>query len=264
MKSVAAILFAGLAAAVPVQKRGVSTVVVVETVFQTSTKWVDANAAAYTPPSNYAAHTVSSSVSAYATPSSTSTSSFSSVTTTPSSSSSSVPSSSTTASTSSSITTTSSSILSISTSIPVVTSTSSSSSVYVPSSTSSSAAPSSTAPSGDGSAYGPTYSGDITYYTPGTGSCGLVNSSSDPIVAISHVIMEAAGVANPNKNPNCGRRVKITYGGVDTIATVTDTCPGCTEGSLDLTESLFYAVAPSGDGRVHDVSWCFIDPPQSY
>lgn len=260
MKSAVALLFAGLAAAVPLQKRGVSTVVVVETVFQTSTKWVDANAAAYTQPassshqsstpSTYAAPSTTSSVSAYVAPTTSSTSTSVSVYSTPTP----TPSSSTTTS----VVPTSTS----STSAAYVTPTTTSTSAYVPTSTSSSAAASATA--GTGGSTGETYTGDITYYTPGMGSCGIENTSSDMIVAISHVLMESAGVANPNKNPYCNRTIMISYNGNEVPATVTDTCPGCEEGSIDLTEALFYKVAPSGDGRVHDVKWWFTSGPNSY
>jgi expansin (peptidoglycan-binding protein) len=61
--------------------------------------------------------------------------------------------------------------------------------------------------------------------------------------------------ANPNANPLCGKTINIYYNGNVHQARIFDTCPTCAEGSLDLSPSLFQAVAPNGDGRVHGVSW---------
>ncbi|KAI7185467.1 hypothetical protein KC343_g23223, partial [Hortaea werneckii] len=122
-------------------------------------------------------------------------------------------------------------------------------SAYEPSSTS--AAPASTADSAPGS----TYTGDITHYSPGLGSCGWTSSSSDNIVAIAHGIMDNG--ANPNNNPLCGQTITISYQGSTHQAKVVDTCPGCEDAAIDLSPSLFEAVAPNGDGRVHGVEWWF-------
>lgn len=99
------------------------------------------------------------------------------------------------------------------------------------------------------------YTGDITYYDAGMGSCGLTNSNADYIVAIAAVDMGYS--ANPNLNPNCGRKITIEYEGRTHDATVVDTCPECASGSIDLTPTLFQAVAPKGDGRVKGVNWWF-------
>lgn len=118
--------------------------------------------------------------------------------------------------------------------------------------------PSSSPSGGSGGApSGNTYSGDITYYTPGLGSCGVTNSDSDSIVALAHDMMEAEGVANPNDNPLCGKSITISYGGKTAQATIEDTCPGCAHGSLDLTPSLFQVFAPLGTGRVSGVEWWY-------
>lgn len=245
MKYAVALLLAGLAAAIPVQKRGVSTVVVVETVYQTSTKWVDANAAEYTP-SSYTSSTTtisaSASTSTTATVTPTTTSTFVSAST----------------STTSSVVVPTPTTTSSSTSVYVAQTTSSTTSAYVaPTTSTTTPAAVATPPAVSyGSGSGTTYTGDITYYTPGVGSCGWTNTSSDSIVAISVSLMDTKSNGNPNTNPWCGTKIMISYNGVETPATIVDTCMGCEiEGSLDLTESLFKAVAPNGDGRVHGVSW---------
>ncbi|GAB1742611.1 hypothetical protein NU219Hw_g8149t1 [Hortaea werneckii] len=117
--------------------------------------------------------------------------------------------------------------------------------------TSTSAAPASSADSAPGT----TYTGDITHYSPGLGSCGWTSSSSDAIVAIAHGIMDNG--ANPNNNPLCGQYITISYQGSTHQAKVVDTCPGCEDAAIDLSPSLFETVAPNGDGRVHGVEWWF-------
>ncbi|KAE9964261.1 hypothetical protein BLS_008504 [Venturia inaequalis] len=101
-----------------------------------------------------------------------------------------------------------------------------------------------------------TSTGDMTYYDVSVGltSCGLTGSNSDFLVAMNKPDM-ANGV-NPNNNPNCNKYINIYYNGAGPfLGKVVDTCPECVSGAIDVTDSLFKAVAPSGDGRVHGVSW---------
>ncbi|CAF9940887.1 hypothetical protein IMSHALPRED_002207 [Imshaugia aleurites] len=99
------------------------------------------------------------------------------------------------------------------------------------------------------------YTGDLTYYTPGQGSCGETNTNGDAIVAISHLLM--SNPANPNANPVCNKQISIhnPTTGTNTIATVTDTCMGCAIDDIDVPQDLFNIVAPSGNGRVHGIEW---------
>lgn len=143
------------------------------------------------------------------------------------------------------------------------------SSAYVAPTTSTSSAPaatSSTSSSGSGESSGPgaagtSYTGDLTWYDTGLGSCGISSSASDHIVAISHVIMDAYSAAaggNPNNNPMCGKTVTITgASGSPYTATVVDRCVGCAEGDLDLSQDFFNTVTNNGDGRVPGMSWSF-------
>lgn len=93
------------------------------------------------------------------------------------------------------------------------------------------------------------FTGDMTYYTPGLGSCGITNSGSDPIVALSISMMKNG--ANPNNNPKCGTRINIYNPSTGNThqATVVDTCVGCADNDIDVSPSLFRAVAPNGNGR---------------
>jgi hypothetical protein len=112
--------------------------------------------------------------------------------------------------------------------------------------------------SGSGSTQGD-YTGDITYYDIEVGltSCGLSGSNSQNLVALAVGMMQNG--ANPNNNPLCGKKINIYYQGSAHQATIVDTCPSCTGGSLDLTPSLFKLVAPNGDGRVSGVSWSYAE-----
>ncbi|KAM5543881.1 hypothetical protein V8D89_002498 [Ganoderma adspersum] len=102
--------------------------------------------------------------------------------------------------------------------------------------------------------------GDATYYTPGVGSCGRNNVESDFIVAVDHATITSfpgAG-ANPNLNPMCGRKMRVTHGKQSVVVTVVDTCPGCAVGSVDLTPAAFKKLGPLSVGRIHGVKWTLL------
>ena len=55
------------------------------------------------------------------------------------------------------------------------------------------------------------FTGDLTYYSPGLGSCGVTSSDSDDICAVSHLLYDAESKgSNPNANPLCGRKIRAT------------------------------------------------------
>jgi hypothetical protein len=98
-------------------------------------------------------------------------------------------------------------------------------------------------------------SGDVTHYDGGLGACGWnVNTASDMQIALPYGLMGTLS----NSNPYCGKSlsIKATDGSI-VQATVGDKCMGCEGQSIDLTDALFEAVAPNGDGRVHGVQWWF-------
>ncbi|KAI1792254.1 barwin-like endoglucanase [Ganoderma leucocontextum] len=102
--------------------------------------------------------------------------------------------------------------------------------------------------------------GDATYYAPGLGSCGHNNGPTDMIVAVDHATIGSfpgAG-ANPNTNPMCGRKMRVTYKKKSIVVKVADTCPGCAVGSLDLTPTAFKKFAPLGVGRLHGIKWTLL------
>ncbi|KAI0406899.1 RlpA-like double-psi beta-barrel-protein domain-containing protein-containing protein [Xylaria palmicola] len=90
------------------------------------------------------------------------------------------------------------------------------------------------------------FAGDMTYFNPGLGSCGWTNGDGDAIVALS--------TARPG---NCGRNIRISYGGRSAVARVVDACPGCSVDSIDVAPYVFDKLANRDQGRVH-VNWEFV------
>ncbi|MBW0540924.1 hypothetical protein O181_080639 [Austropuccinia psidii MF-1] len=92
------------------------------------------------------------------------------------------------------------------------------------------------------------YSGKATWFTPDTGACGDTNSESDYIVAMNY---KQYGQGEP-----CHKHVKIQNksNGKTITAKVTDECPSCGYGSLDLSPSVFKSLGDLNTG-VLPISW---------
>lgn len=112
-----------------------------------------------------------------------------------------------------------------------------------------------------------TFTGDLTYYEPGLGACGVTSSSSDDIVSVSHIIFDAASTgSNPNANPLCGQKIRIARastasrkrGNSSVDVTVVDRCTGCAEADLDVSLGVFTQLADEAEGRV-DMSWAWLN-----
>ncbi|KAI1119570.1 riboflavine-aldehyde-forming enzyme [Nemania sp. NC0429] len=99
-----------------------------------------------------------------------------------------------------------------------------------------------------GLAVGPAiaFSGDMTWYYPGLGSCGQTNGNNDAVVALS-----------ASQSGYCGKSIRIHYKGKTTTAKVVDKCPGCASGSIDVSPVVFDQLANRDQGRV-PVTWEFI------
>lgn len=97
--------------------------------------------------------------------------------------------------------------------------------------------------------------GDLTYYAVGLGACGEDDSGKDMtenIVAMSSATMGSQS----NGNPMCGKTIKIfnTANGKSSTGVIHDKCPGCVEGSIDVSQKLFEELADLADGRI-EISW---------
>ncbi|KAG6816579.1 hypothetical protein H0H87_004879 [Tephrocybe sp. NHM501043] len=95
------------------------------------------------------------------------------------------------------------------------------------------------------------FSGKATYFEVGLGSCGQTNVNSDYIVALSPSTYAGGS--------RCGKQVKITdkATGTHAVATVRDTCPGCSAGDLDMSPSLF-SHFENLDKGTFQVEWEFL------
>ncbi|KAF7729463.1 hypothetical protein EC973_004443 [Apophysomyces ossiformis] len=96
--------------------------------------------------------------------------------------------------------------------------------------------------------------GDGTYYDPGVGltACGGYFTAQDMMVALNHV--DYGQYANPNESPVCGACIIVTGPLGSAKAYIQDECPGCGQGSLDLSPAVFAMVGNFNDGRI-PVSW---------
>ncbi|KAI1312130.1 RlpA-like double-psi beta-barrel-protein domain-containing protein-containing protein [Xylaria venustula] len=103
-----------------------------------------------------------------------------------------------------------------------------------------------------------TQSGDLTYYAPGLGACGVTNSESDAIVALSQELFDQyTPNGNPNLNSLCGRQIQINLGGKSAVVTVEDRCTGCAYNDLDVPVAVFSQLADPSLGRV-EISWSWL------
>lgn len=110
------------------------------------------------------------------------------------------------------------------------------------------------------------FTGDLTYYSPGPGygACGFENTSQDAICAVSHLVFDAMAIdSNPNHNPLCGRKIRITrfdeqQGRNNSVdVEVVDRCTGCEPNDIDLSIRMFEILADEGQGRVLG-SWAWL------
>ncbi|KAI1431029.1 RlpA-like double-psi beta-barrel-protein domain-containing protein-containing protein [Xylaria sp. CBS 124048] len=97
--------------------------------------------------------------------------------------------------------------------------------------------------------------GDLTFYTPGLGACGVTNGEGDAVVALGHALFDQfTPGTNPNLNTLCGKQLQITSGGVSVVVTVEDRCVACDEFDLDVPVAIFSEFADPGVGRIQ-VTW---------
>lgn len=116
-------------------------------------------------------------------------------------------------------------------------------------------APSAASGSSSGSSSsGGDHSGDGTYYDVGLGACGIDNTNSEYVCAISHELFDAVSTGNPNNNPLCGKKLTATRNGKSVTVTVTDRCPGCSRDSIDFSPAAFNQLGSEAEGRI-EINW---------
>ncbi|KAI9062527.1 hypothetical protein FKP32DRAFT_1593170 [Trametes sanguinea] len=82
------------------------------------------------------------------------------------------------------------------------------------------------------------------------------------IVAIDAQTFDSfpGATGNPNTNPICNKKITATTtDGKSVTVTVTDRCAGCAVGSIDLTPTAFQQLASLDVGRLHGVTWNFVE-----
>ncbi|GAA2283106.1 RlpA-like double-psi beta-barrel domain-containing protein [Streptomyces atrovirens] len=99
--------------------------------------------------------------------------------------------------------------------------------------------------------------GKATFYTDrGTGACGKpVDAANQRIVAVSPKWWTAA---NPNKDPLCRLKVRVTYRGKSITVPVRDKCAGCGPHHIDLGRPAFAELAAPSKGVIKGVKWKFV------
>ncbi|EIM92959.1 uncharacterized protein STEHIDRAFT_46059 [Stereum hirsutum FP-91666 SS1] len=97
-----------------------------------------------------------------------------------------------------------------------------------------------------------------TYYATGLGSCGITNTDTDYIAAVSYLLFDSYpgyDGTNPNNNPVCNKKITATYQGKSVDITVTDRCTGCALTDLDFSPSAFDQLADESVGRISGMTW---------
>ncbi|KZT74168.1 hypothetical protein DAEQUDRAFT_655203, partial [Daedalea quercina L-15889] len=87
----------------------------------------------------------------------------------------------------------------------------------------------------------------FTYYAVGLGACGITNSASDYIVALDSALYDASN--------ECFQMITLSYNGKTAQAQITDRCPGCPSGGLDLSQGLFQYFADTSEGVIYGEWW---------
>ncbi|KAI7902197.1 RlpA-like double-psi beta-barrel-protein domain-containing protein-containing protein [Cokeromyces recurvatus] len=87
------------------------------------------------------------------------------------------------------------------------------------------------------------------------GACGPYADENSQIVA-----MNAVQYGNLNKKSHwCGKKLKICSKGKCTIATVTDACPACKKGCLDLTPAVWGQLESDYNKGIIPIEWDIYD-----
>ncbi|KAJ3127092.1 hypothetical protein HK098_006789 [Nowakowskiella sp. JEL0407] len=97
--------------------------------------------------------------------------------------------------------------------------------------------------------YALAFSGRMSYFDVGLGSCGKYNVNSDYIVAVNHEQYQSS---------MCDRCVRLTRDGKSVNAIVRDLCPSCEYGMLDVSPAVFAALG-NMDAGILQINWDFCD-----
>ncbi|KAG6819450.1 hypothetical protein H0H93_011799 [Arthromyces matolae] len=107
-----------------------------------------------------------------------------------------------------------------------------------------------------------TQTGQGTFYSTGLGACGITNTDSDYIAAVSWKLFDnfpGYNGVNPNDNPLCGKKVKVNYNGKTVTVALTDRCTGCDTTDLDFSPAAFDQLSEPSVGRIYNIQWDWLD-----
>lgn len=103
--------------------------------------------------------------------------------------------------------------------------------------------------------FGQTHSGTATYYrATGKGNCSFDVSKDLLVAAINTRDYANAAI--------CGAYIAVSGAAGTVMVRITDRCPGCKQGGLDLSREAFARIAAPTDGRV-PVTWQIVAGPVS-
>ncbi|KZT03485.1 uncharacterized protein LAESUDRAFT_659661 [Laetiporus sulphureus 93-53] len=88
----------------------------------------------------------------------------------------------------------------------------------------------------------------LSFFDAGQNACGSVDTDSDFIVALN--------IEQWDGGAHCYQTITINYNDKSTQATITDECPGCPYGGLDLSRGLFDFFADEAEGILYG-TWNF-------
>jgi len=106
--------------------------------------------------------------------------------------------------------------------------------------------------------YGGPFVGDMTYFLPSLGACGVMSADNDLVVAVSRRIFDVAGLT-ANSNPLCGLRLRASWGTTSLNLSVVDRCEGCLATDLDLTPGAFSQFVSPAEGRKSGMQWTWLE-----
>ncbi|KAI8370343.1 RlpA-like double-psi beta-barrel-protein domain-containing protein-containing protein, partial [Radiomyces spectabilis] len=103
---------------------------------------------------------------------------------------------------------------------------------------------------------GKSYHGTATWFKPASeggseGACSGEEEDDDSNI----VALNADQYGGDSKSSWCGKKVSIKGPKGETTARITDECPDCDEGDLDLTPAVFKKVVGDMDIGEADISW---------
>ena len=110
------------------------------------------------------------------------------------------------------------------------------------------------------------YTGEVTWFhifnpaggEPRPGACGGIHYDEEFVCAVAHGTFDSYPGAgpNPNTNPMCGQKLKVTYGGKSVVVTVVDRCADCDgAANVDLSPRAFSVLADQSAGRLFNAEW---------